>query len=156
MRVKKHDGHFISYEGAGFEGSPRRVFWSRYIEPFLEDLVVREITAASKEARERHVDARQLLPEVQGLLLSGCSKVFQRMAQIDQRLLGKGYPATVPLRSVAAEYQGMQEFIAKHVTAELAMWKPRRAYEVWYEQNKFVVWVVGAVLAVAGLLVKFL
>ncbi len=36
FRIKSFDGKQIAYEGVGFEGSPRQVFWSRYIEPFLE------------------------------------------------------------------------------------------------------------------------
>jgi len=52
FRVKKCDGREISYEGVGFEGSPREVFWARYIEPFLEDLAMREIAEAVSSARE--------------------------------------------------------------------------------------------------------
>lgn len=156
MRVTQHNGRPISYEGIGFEGSPRLVFWSHYIDPFLEELVVQQTVAAAKEARERQVNAKKLLLEVQGLLLAGCSKVFQRMAQVDQRLLGKGFPETIPIRPIDNEYRRMQDFIAKHITAEIDMWRPRRWYEDWYERNKFVVWVVGAVLTLAGLAVKFL
>ena len=156
IQVKKFDGRNISYQGGGFEGSPRDVFWSRYMEPFLENLVVQEITAAVSAARERRVDARLLLPEVQGLLSSSCGKVFARMAQTDQRLLGKGYPQSVPLRSVEREVASMKEFIEKHVRAELEMWNPKSWYEEWYERNKFWVWAVGMVVAVAGLAAKFL
>jgi hypothetical protein len=69
FRVKKFDGQEISYEGIGFEGSPRDVFWSRYIDPFLEALATHEITTAVSMARERSIDARSLLPEVQRLLI---------------------------------------------------------------------------------------
>lgn len=156
LRLTTFDGRNIAYQGIGFEGSPRHVFWSRYIEPFLEDLVVQQLTTAMKEAREREVDARLLLPEVQGLLLSACRKIFARMAQIDQRLLGKGFPQSVPLRPIENEYQSMKEFIDKHVQAELEMWRPKRWYEKWYEKNKFWVQVLGVLLAIAGLVAPFL
>jgi hypothetical protein len=156
MQVKRFDGRNISYQGGTFEGSPRQVFWSRYIEPFLENMTVQEISAAVAAARERRIDARLLLPEVQGLLLSSCVKVFARMAQTDQRLLGKGYPQSVPLRPVEREVTNMKDFIQKHVRAELEMWKPKAWYEEWYERNKFWVWAVGTVVAAAGLVAKFL
>lgn len=124
MRVTTYDGRNISYQGGGFEGSSRLVFWSRYIEPFLEALTIKEITAAVAAARERGVDAKLLLPEVQGLLLSSSRKVFARMAHLDQRLLGKGHPQSVGLRSIENEVAGMKEFIDKHVRAELEMWRP--------------------------------
>lgn len=156
VQVKTFDGRNISYQGIGFEGSPRQVFWSRYIEPFLESLAIQEIAAAVAAARERRVDAKLLLPEVQGLLLSASRKVLARMAQTDQRLLGKGYPQSVPLRPIENEVASVREFIEKHVRAELEMWLPKAWYEEWYERNKFWVWVVGTLLAAAALGVKFL
>ena len=126
FRVKKFDGREIAYEGRGFEGSPQEVFWARYIEPFLEDLAVREIDAAVSLARERDVDAKLLLLEVQGLLRNGSRRVFARMAEIDQRLIGNGYPQNVPLRRVQHEALSMDRFIEERIHAELAMWKPTR------------------------------
>ena len=38
MRVKTHDNRPISYEGIGFEGSPEQVFWSSYVDPFMEEI----------------------------------------------------------------------------------------------------------------------
>jgi hypothetical protein len=156
FQVETFDGRNISYQGIGFEGSPRLVFWSRYIEPFLENLVVVEITAAVSAARDRRVDAKLLLPEIQFLLLSASRKVLNRMAQTDQRLLGKGDTQSVPLRSVEREISSMKEFIKKHILAELEMWKPKPWYEEWYERNKFWVWFVGILVAAASLVAKFL
>src|SRR5438093_762339 len=82
FRIKSFDGKQIAYQGVGFEGSPREVFWSRYIEPFLEELCISEITAAVSMARERGVDARLLLSELQGLLSAGIRKVYTRMADV--------------------------------------------------------------------------
>jgi hypothetical protein len=128
FQVSKFDGRKIVYQGGEFEGSRREVFWGRYIEPFLEDLSVREIDAAVKMADERGVDAKLLLSEVQSLLVKSTRKVFDRMAEIDRRLIGKGYPNNVPLRSVENEVRGMAQFIEKRIAAEIAMLKrqPRR------------------------------
>ena len=124
MRVTRFDGRIIAYQGLEFEGSPPLVFWSRYIEPFLEDLAVQEINAAVAAARERGVDGKQLLLEVEGMLLSGSKKVFTRMAQIDQRLRGKGYPQSVQLRPIDDKYDHMKEFIEIRIRAEIEMWRP--------------------------------
>ncbi len=89
FRIKSFDGRQIAYEGVGFEGSPSQVFWSRYIEPFLEELCVSEITAAVSMANKRGVDARLLLRELQVLLSACCRKVYTRMADIIDALGGK-------------------------------------------------------------------
>jgi hypothetical protein len=160
FRVMTFGGREISYEVGCFQDSPREVFWSRYIEPFLEDLTVREVDAAVSSAREREVDAMLLLPEVQSLLRSGSRKVFSRMAQIDQRLMGNGYPKNVPLRRVEQEVQSMDQFVDERIRAELAMWKSlpnqKSKLERWYEKNKFWVWLIGTLIAIASLCVKLL
>lgn len=154
FRVKKFDGREIAYEGIGFEGSPSDVFWSRYIDPFLEALVVTEITTAVSLARERGVDARLLLPEIQQLLNAASRKVLSKMAEVDRRLRGKGFPEKAVVRSVEWESKCMSDFIEEHITSELAMWKPKSKAEEWYERNKFWVWVAGILVAIAGLYVK--
>jgi hypothetical protein len=154
FRIKMFDGREIAYEGVGFfDGSPRLVFWSpQYIKPFLEHLCISEIDAAVSLAREKRVDAKLLLPELQNLLSSGCGRVYREMADVDRRLRGRGYPQSVKLRPVDEECQAMDRFITERVRAEIKMWTsfPRRL-ERCYEQNKPWFWAIG-ILAASGLL----
>lgn len=147
MRVKTFHGKDITYEGIGFEGSPRLVFWNGYIQPFLEALIVQEISVAVALAKDRGVDARKLLPEVQGLLYAACHKVFTRMAEIDQRIQGKGFPDNIRIRSVEQELVNFKDFIAMHIDSELAMWKPKSALHSWFNDNPFWVWIIGGIAA---------
>lgn len=156
FKVKQFSGREISYQGIGFEGSPRKVFWSRYIDPFLEAFAIEEIDIAVSSAKERRVDAKLLLPEVQNLLIDAVQKIFLEMAEIDRRLLGNGHPENMPLRSVEREVSQLRTFIEEYIRSELAMWKPRSAAEEWYERNKFWVWLAGISVAVAGLAAKIL
>lgn len=123
IQLTMFDGRSIRFPtGLEFSGSCLDQFWSRRnIDPFLEDLVVQEIAAAVAAARERGVDAKHLLPEVEGLLLSSCKKVFNRMAEIDQCLRGKGYPQSVQRRSIEDKYNQMKEFIERRIRAEIEM-----------------------------------
>ena len=107
-------------------------------------------------AHERGIDARQLLPEIQGLLLSATSKVFNRMADVDRRLRGGGFPDQVQLRSTQSERNTMAAFIDKHVQVELSMWRTKSSLQRWYDDNKALVWVVGSLLTLAGIVLPFL
>jgi hypothetical protein len=156
FRIKSFDGREIAYQGIEFEGSPREVVWSRYIEPFLEQLCISEIEAAVSLAREKGVDARLLLTELQGLLSAGFKKVYERMADVDRRLRGKGYPNSVALRSVELETQRMDKFLEERIMAEIEMWKPKPRFEAWHERNRFWVWLIGVFIAVMGILAKLL
>jgi hypothetical protein len=153
---KYFDGKGIHYQGIGFEGSPRDVFWGRYIEPYLEHLCVTEIASAVAMAKEKQVDGRALLTEIQGLLKSGTYKIFERMAEVDQRLLGKGCPNTVHRRPIENEQARMSQFIDEHIQAELLMWKSKSTLEQWYERNKFWVWATPIAATIVAALLKFL
>lgn len=150
FRIKKFNGREIHYEGVAFDGSPRQVFWSRYIEPFLENICVTEINAAVSTAKERGVDGRLLLREVQELLSVSCLEVYNRMADIDRRLRGKGFPDDVPPRSIEREVHSMNQFIDDHIKSELAMWKPEPRLEKWFARNKFWAWAIGTIIALAA------
>ncbi len=122
FQVKTCDNTLISYQGIAFEGSPETVFWSRYIEPFLEKLCMEEISAAVTMAKERGVDGVELLSEVQSLFLGGFAKVYARMAAIDRRLRGRGFPEKTQPRSTAAEQAKMSAFLQEYIDAEKTMW----------------------------------
>ena len=86
----------ISYDGIGYEGSPRNVFWGRYIEPFLEDVAERLIAEISKECIENNLNLEEELRALSVNLKNMYIRVFEEMIKIDQRLLGKGYPDRIP------------------------------------------------------------
>jgi hypothetical protein len=78
------------------------------------------------------------------------------MADVDRRLRGKGYPQNVNLRGIDDKLQAMEQFLDERIRSEIAMWKPKSSPEEWYERNKFWVWAIGILLAIAGLLAKLL
>ena len=150
VQVKRFDGRDISYQGITFEGSPRESSGAGTFNYFLEDMIVREIALTMTACREREIDARVALPELQGLLVYACQKVFSHMTNIDQRLLAKGDPHSVPLRSIDNELKLMTEFIQDHCAAELKMWKPR-ILQIWWSHNQFWVWIVTVLTGITGI-----
>lgn len=61
LRVSRADGSLITCSGLDFAGSIKTLFWSRYIEPFLEDLSIAVIQEAVSMAEKKGLDARPLL-----------------------------------------------------------------------------------------------
>lgn len=150
FRVNRLVGSEISYQGISYAGSPQDVFWSRYIEPFLEVMIDDALKDAVRTCKEREIDARRALPELQGILLSGCGQVYSRMAEVDRRLRGHGYPDSVATRSIMHELGEMETYLQTRVNAELEMWRPR-ILEKWYKHNKFWVWIIGILFTVASI-----
>jgi hypothetical protein len=156
FRVNQFDGREISYQGIAFEGSPRSVFWGRYIDPFLEAFALEEIEFAVTAAKERRVDASVLLREVQGLLASAVHKVLGEMADVDQRLMHGTAFEKGQARSTDEETSRLLEFIDERIHCEIQMWRPKWPIEEWYERNKFLVWLVGIIVTVGSAAAKFL
>ena len=115
-------------------------------------MIVEEIDHATSLATQRKVDARILLPEIEGLLISATRKIFDRMSEIDRRLRGNGFPESVPIRTTQVEFNRVQAFISERIQAELSMSKPKPWYEEWLEANKFKTWMIGTGIAVTGLI----
>ncbi len=84
FQVKMFDGKQIAYEGVEFEGSPREVFWSRYIEPFLEGLCISEIGAAVVHGKKIDNARSRCSPKKP---LSGC---LWRRGYLPKRSSGDG------------------------------------------------------------------
>ena len=125
FKMRTFHGKEISYSGIKFDGSPRRVFWGRFIEPFLEDISINEMNAAVQMAHGRRVNLRILLPEIRALLHAGIEKVYVQMADVDRRLRGEGFPQRVQPKAVDGLILSMMNFIDERIQAEIAMWRPR-------------------------------
>jgi hypothetical protein len=111
-------GKAISYSGISFEGSPREVFWGRYIEPYLEDFTLRAIEKISNEATESHLDIEVELNCLSNHLGGLYAATFEEMAKADQVMLGRGFPEKFPKKAVSSEISSMISFLDQHVDME--------------------------------------
>jgi hypothetical protein len=121
MKVQKFDGGSIQYEGVGYSGSPRLAFWGDYMRLFLENLVDKAFTAAREFCNEHDLGKELPLEETSKELQLGCSLIYGRMAEIDQRLRGEGSPDEVPKRSVNTEIDRINKFIFERLKSELIL-----------------------------------
>ena len=153
--LKNYDRNEIYYKGVEFEGSPEQVFWTRYIDPFMEEIVINEIEEAVKIAKEKNISLALLLPEIKTLLCSGVKMTLSSMAKTDQLLRAKGFPEKVHLRSIETNNSQMTRFIEVRIKSELEMWKPKSKLDNFYDNNKAIVWLTGIIVAIVGLYAKF-
>lgn len=158
VNVKKFDGKKISYSGIEFSGSPEEVFWGGYIEPFLEHISFNAIDEAVEKCKTQKAELKPVLNDIQELLKLGFNNVFAHMADVDRRLRGKGYPERVSLKSVDSYVKRMEAFVARRIESELTLWKSRpwvAWIERFYENNKGLVWVIGAIISVLSVVAAF-
>lgn len=149
--VNRFDGRRISYSGIAFAGSPEQVFWNGYIEPFLENLCITEIEAAASIAREKTVDAREVMPEVIALLDEGITRIYLEMASVHERLYEMGERGEGGAVDTAPRIARMKQFARERVDAEIRMFRHPSAYERWFQRNQFCVWAVPTVISLIAL-----
>ncbi|MCW2473381.1 MULTISPECIES: hypothetical protein [unclassified Symbiopectobacterium] len=145
LNVTRFDGTKISYEGSDFSGSPSEIFWSDYIEPFLKDLINNEISVTYDKAKANYIDNCKALDELEAILFSYCVKVYREMADIDQKLRGKGIPDSVQKRPIDKKTDAIKEYISERITSkkEIILSTP------WYEKPWVKAWPVLVTMAVS-------
>jgi len=119
FRVKTFYGKTISYQGVEFEGSPQLVFWKGYIEPFIEDITIRIIDYVVDLCHEKSLSVKSHLNRTEDILKALSVKTYNRMAEIDQRLRGKGYPQLVKKRDVTGNIAAMNGYISVAIMTEI-------------------------------------
>jgi hypothetical protein len=107
-------GEKISYEGVAFEGSPRDVFW-QFIPPFLSDFIAEMVEYVFKECKENGVEPEEYLDELALLLKEVSEKIYNRMAEIERSLRGKGNPATVALQDTTPYLESASALILMNI-----------------------------------------
>jgi len=122
FKVTNYDGKVIAYSGVEFEGSPQNVFWEGFIEPFIEDGIQKILDEIGKECQQNNLDPEPHIKEAASLLYGLIIKVYNYMAETDQRLRGKGYPEKVKRMDVDDKIRKMNEVLEEHVEAVLALY----------------------------------
>lgn len=115
--VKRYYGGTIKYSGIEFSGTPVLVFWEGFIEPFLEHGIVRILEQVADDTSTKQLNPESCISQAAGLLDGVISKTYNRMAEIDQRLRGKGNPESVKRKDVSEQIEKMRNYLQRHKEA---------------------------------------
>jgi len=90
LLIEMPNGKKISYEGIGFKGSPRAVFWGRWSEYFFEEAIPEIIANTGQMAVDAQIDVDKAIDEATELLRNLILKFFSDFSSTDQKLMGNG------------------------------------------------------------------
>lgn len=124
VKVTNFAGKQITYEGIEFEGSPRVVFWESFIEPFLENGIVNVLQNTLNECQQANLQPEEYIEEAANLLKIFVRKIYAEMAEIDQKIRGKGFPNSVQRRIVDGQIAHMERYINEHKSALMLLSSP--------------------------------
>ncbi len=112
--VKKYYGGTIKYSGTEFSGSPVLVFWEGFIEPFLEHGISEILEQVANDALEKQLNPEPCISEAAGLLDGVINNTYNQMAEIDQKLRGKGNPKSVKRKDVTENIEKMRAYLQRN------------------------------------------
>ncbi|OHB66882.1 MAG: hypothetical protein A2Y77_02690 [Planctomycetes bacterium RBG_13_62_9] len=121
VKVELHDGTDYSYAGLEYGGSVVSVFW-KSLDPFLEDTVRQVLDEVGKECQSNGINPSAPLTEAGWLLESMITRVYQEMAEVDQKLRGRRDRKSVPRTEVEWRIKPMTEKVREHVKAAVALY----------------------------------
>ena len=121
ITITLHDGSPFDLKGFAYSGSPARVFWD-LIEPFLKRDIREIFDEVGAECRDHDIDASIPLEEAAMLLRGMVWRVYNRMADIDQRLRTKSSKEKPPRRDVQPKADHMVEFLDGQLEAAKALY----------------------------------
>jgi hypothetical protein len=120
--VTMHNGKVISCKGVLFEGSPRLVFWSDdFIPPFIEDAIVKVFDETIEECYKGNLEPKPYIDEANRLLGGFIWKVYNRMADIDQKLSRKGDSRKAGRKDISFQTAKMEKCLKGHYDAAVLL-----------------------------------
>lgn len=120
VNIEKSDGSQINISGFEFSGSARLVFWDGFVDEELTALALSLFEDARTKAIEHDVPIESSILACNDCLSGLVLRVFERMADIDQRLRGKGYPNSVSKENVGERASNLCRVIEKFAEAHIA------------------------------------
>lgn len=133
MRVQKYDGSEICYQGIAFSGSPVKVFWNDFIDPYLENYSITVLEQTSALAFECQFPLEETIEEAKRLLLVMVRRIYNDMAETDRILRGDGinFPDK---KDVSSYIENMSHIVCENAEIE-KMKKPTPANQIYNFEN---------------------
>ena len=129
VKIDKYDGTRININTPDFEfsGSSRLVFWDGYVDEELAALALSLFDATRSKALEHGVPIENSILDCRDCLSALVLSIFDRMAEIDQLLRGKGYPKSIPKENVHERALNLNRVIDKFAEAHIASAKSAKS-----------------------------
>ncbi len=106
-QVTQYNGDTIYISGT-FSGSKRLIFWSDdFIPPFIKDAIIKVFDQTIDECRTNGLEPQIYVYEAKRILSDFIYRIYNHMADMDQKLLKQVYPERSGRRDVKREIEKM-------------------------------------------------
>lgn len=123
VKIEKVDGSSISISGFEYSGSAVLIFWNGFIDAYIKKRSRELIETTRLKAIERKISVQGALEACRSHIHAMISEIFNRMAIIDQRLRGKGYPNSVKKEDVRERIMHNYFVVDSLINSEIECYK---------------------------------
>ena len=116
LRIEDFYGKTINYEGINFEGTPKMTFWDDYIDPFLEDIIIKNIRQTTRLCREYGIAKKKPFSETEELLKTLVYNIYYSMNKL----------CKISFKKLETKIKHMNGFIDKTIDSECKLKRPNR------------------------------
>ncbi len=146
-------GKEISYGNVKFEGSPRDVFWGRFIEPFLEDFTEEILNLVVLECQNNKLNIRTEIDALETNLKAMYVRIYQEMTKADQTMGGQGRPKNINTKDIKNYTSNMNYYLNQHIVMVLNKYKSKNSIKhkiIASIEEHTGKWVAAAIVVIAS------
>ncbi|MGE4195452.1 MAG: hypothetical protein AB7E51_18870 [Pseudodesulfovibrio sp.] len=138
LKIQKHDGSYIHYQGVAYAGSPVQVFWGSWMRDYINNESLKIINEIAQTAREANYDVKRCVDEAVELLCIMAGRVYDKMADVDSKLRGDGINFG-QIRDVSGYKSKFEKHITSHAKIVVDQFSPQAPYETMksHQQDLF-------------------
>ena len=118
VKIETFDKRQLSIQGVGYSGTLVTQYWS-FFDPFIQDY----ISTKSKEIRiksiDMHIDTPQSLKIFRDNMQVSIRIIYNKIAETDRLMRGKGFPDNVSLVPVDTEIKHMEHYLDEKIDAQI-------------------------------------
>lgn len=101
ITVTSCEGKKVHFTGdTEYVGAAQEIFWGGFFEPDFKRVITEQIDQTVKDCKIHPELAQAILNETADLLRKFSRRVYERMAEVDQRIRGQGNPNIAQRRTV--------------------------------------------------------
>ncbi len=131
VNIKKADGRSLSVSGIPYKDSAVVAFWEGFADAHINKQSRELIETTRLRAIERNIPLETALQDCLRHLKNMIVTIFEKMADVDQKLRGEGIPNSVSKKSIQQYIDRNYSIIKSLVDAEISCVQFRNNNQTW-------------------------
>lgn len=151
IRIETFDGRTISIQGGDYSGTVMSLFWD-FFDPFIKDYISKTVEQIREKSEEACVDTKVCLNIFSKNMCDAVDRIYQKIAETDRLMRGKGYPNKVSLRPIDDKAKFLHQYIHEKVNDQIMIVKYQKRNKI----KAFLIEHINGIIVIVLITIYFL